>query len=414
MLNNKKILIVAPYGFNGRLMNFMEFITARLLAKNNWRVIGLTRRQDKLNEPSSFDGIRIHRYQYLARGICLLLKILIFNRPAIIHIYNLRNNRLGIIAAILAKLSAVPFIFTEYGLLHDHYLVTDRDNPLGKELKPNGLVFSLKQVFTKSFINRTAPLQINLKNYFYHWALTHADKIVFVSRHNLPLAKQLGLKNYVYLPYFFDDARWQINAVEEQVESNDAETVKKIESLRGSSFCLFVGQLKLRKGWDIYLKAAALIDKSLMPFFVVVTPSASVPPEYFNNLVKDLGIKDRIIFFGKINSQTLQKIYELCSLVVVPSRYEGFGLVAVEAFAAKKPLIASAVEALTETVSDGYNGLLVPSNEPEKLARVICELTADRNLAQKLIAGGEQTLAQLKSNEYKTQWLDFYEKLISK
>lgn len=405
MPKNKKILIVAPYGFNDRLANFLEFIIARLLAKNNWQVFCLAS-QEKGEKNYFSGGLKIYRHKNLFQGIYFLLKILIIKRPAIVHVYQQRNNRLGILTAMLARLTLKPLVFSEYGLLHDHYLVADRDDPLGKPLKSNGLIISLKQIFTNS-------ITVNIKNYLFHYVLTHADKIVFVSKHNLPLAKSLGLKNYIYLPYILDNERWNSEEIEEDQDKNNLETQKKLEQLANSRFCLFIGQLKLRKGWDIYLKTIPLVARKIMPYFVLVTSSASQPPEDFIKMVESLGVADRVVFFGRLSGPILKKIYDLSSIVVVPSRYEGFGLVAVEAFAANKPLIASAVPALTEFVADGYNGLLIPPKEPEKLAQAISRLAADKNLANKLVTGGQATLAKLKSEEFKNQWLDFYEKLIA-
>lgn len=405
MTKNKKILIVAPYGFNDRMANFLEAIMARLLAKNNWQVFCLARREK--GEKNYFSGgLKIYRHKNLFQGIYFLLKIFITNRPAIVHVYGQRNNHLGLLAGLLAKLSLRPLLFSEYGLLHDHYLVDDRDDPLGKPLKPNGLIINLKQIFTNS-------ITANLKNYLFHYVLTHADKIVFVSKHNLPLAKELGLKNCAYLPYILDNERWDFEETEEGLDKNNPEILKKIEKLERSRFCLFIGQLKLRKGWDVYLKTIPLADRKIMPYFVLITSSASQPPEDFIKMAESLGVADRIVFFGRVSGQTLKKIYDLSSIVVVPSRYEGFGLIAVEAFEAEKPLIASAVPALTEFVIDDYNGLLVPPKEPEKLAQAICRLAADPELANKLVAGGQATLTKLKSAEFKNQWLDLYEKLIA-
>ena len=405
----KKILIVAPYGFNDRMANFAEFITARLLAENGWEVIGLVRHEAKAKIVESVCGVKIYRYKNLKQGLYFLFKIFISKRPTITHVYQQRNNRIGILAAILAKSMSKPLLFTEYGLLHDHYLVDDRDDPLGKPLKPNGLVFNLKQIFTKSFISKTAPLVSNIKNYFFHWALTHADKIIFVSKHNLPIAKELNLKNYTYLPYILDDARWNKMEDKQKINEYDLSVLKKIAD---RPFCLFIGQLKLRKGWDIYLETIALIDKSVMPLFVVITSSAKEAPEYFSKKIKKLNIENRAIFLGQVSGQILKKVYDLSSIVVVPSRYEGFGLVAVEAFENKKPLVASMVTALDENVIDNYNSLTVPPKNPKKLAQAITRLASDQELQNKLVFGGSKTLEKLKSSELKKQWLDFYEKLI--
>jgi len=405
---NRTILIVAPYGFNDRMANFVEFIIARLLAENGWKVIGLVRHEGKAEKIESICGVKIYRYKNFGQGLNFLFKIFFIERPSIVHVFQQRNNRLGILAAILAKLAFKPLLFTEYGLLHDHYLVDDRDDPLGKPLKPNGLAFSFWQIIINSFIKKTASFKKNFKNYFFHWPLTHADNIVFVSRHNLEIAKNLGLKIYIYLSYIIDSARW--NKMPE--DKNKEEYLPELKKITGRPFCLFIGQLKLRKGWDIYLEAIPMVDESVMPLFALITSSAKEPPAYFTQKIQELGIEDRVIFFGRVSGETLKKIYNLSLIVVVPSRYEGFGLVAIEAFENKKPLIASMVTALDENVIDGYNSLTIPPKDPRKLAAAITRLAPDKELQQKLVAGGEETLKKLKSSELKQQWLDFYEKLI--
>ncbi|MFH0804160.1 MAG: glycosyltransferase family 4 protein [Candidatus Zambryskibacteria bacterium] len=411
MINKKKILIVTPYGFNDRLANFMEFISARLLEKNDWQVTALTRQQEKTIELDSYKGIIIKRYKSLGQGIFLLLQILFLSRPDVIHVYHLRNNRLGALSGILSKFLAISLIFTEYGLLHDHYLVDDRDDPLGKPLKPNGIIIDLKQLFNEIFSKHGAPPISSFKNYFYHWSLTHADQVIFVSKHNFDLVTELGLKNCRYLPYFFDDDRWQINRELNPEDDRQLMNLKKIENLN-SPLVLFVGQLKLRKGWDIYLEAIRFVDKNIVPSFVLVTPTCKELPPNLVDLIKKLGIEERVIFFGQISEQLLKKIYDLSSIVAIPSRYEGFGLVAVEAFAANKPLVASAVPALTETITDDYDGLLVSPKNPEKLAQAIIKLAGDKKLREKLVSGGQTTLKKLKSDKIKKQWLEFYDKII--
>ena len=62
------------------------------------------------------------------------------------------------------------------------------------------------------------------------------------------------------------------------------------------------------------------------------------------------------------------------SVVVVPSRYEPFGIVAVEAMASGRPVVASAVGGLSEIVADGRTGLLVPPGDPDRLAGALSRL----------------------------------------
>lgn len=127
-MKNKSILIIAPYGFNDRMTNFIEFVTARLLAKHGWNVTAIAR-SDGRDEKSEVSGILVHRYAHAYQGIMWVIRILIFNRPTLIHIHNQRNNRVGMVASMIARILAIPLVFTEYGLFHDHYLVSDRDDP---------------------------------------------------------------------------------------------------------------------------------------------------------------------------------------------------------------------------------------------------------------------------------------------
>ena len=379
------ILVVIPFGFNDRLTMFPEFILSRLLARNGWRVIGITRREK--NEPgaSESSGVHIFRYRSLLSGAWRTISLILKEHPSIVHVHMLRNNRVGIVAAMLAKLLHIPLAFSEAGLLHDHYLVDDRDDPLGKPI-----------------VYGNVPRRFSLsawRSYFFHWPLMHADAAVFYSKHNVPIAEHLGIKNVRYIPLITDGERWQ------SVESGGSIT----ERLPDEPYGLFVGQMKLRKGWDILLRALPRIAPETLSKVVFVSSSATSEPEEFTYLVNSLGIRDRVVFLGRVASNTdLRVVFERSSLVVVPSLYEGFGLVALEAFEMGKPVVASGVEALTDFLMHNENAYLVPPKDPAALADAITHVSTDRKLRDHLVEGGRATLERMRGEELKTQWLHFY------
>ena len=90
-----------------------------------------------------------------------------------------------------------------------------------------------------------------------------------------------------------------------------------------------------------------------------------------------LGCADRLHVTGRIERERLVDAYRRAALVVVPSRYEGFGLPAVEAMACGAPVVACAAGALPEVISTGGGGLLVARDDPQALADGISELLAD-------------------------------------
>ena len=77
-----------------------------------------------------------------------------------------------------------------------------------------------------------------------------------------------------------------------------------------------------------------------------------------------------------------------CDIVVQPSHWEGFGLVLVEAMAARRPVVATAVSAIPEVVRDGETGLLVPPHDPDALARALLQLCGDPEHRTRLGAAG--------------------------
>jgi len=402
--NKKSILFVVPYGFNDRMSSYVEFVAGRLLAKNGWSVIVLVRSEDEKNNRDQLYGITVYRYTTLWSALLQFLQILYRQRPQIFHFVTLRNNRVGIITSLLAKLTGKKIICTEYGLLHDHYLVDDRDDPLSVPLKKDGLIFSVKQIFAAK-----NSLKNNVKNYFFHWPLTHADTVLFVTKHNVPLAQQLGLQNITYLPYLLDNCRWEDKKVEtnKKVDEEDVRALAAIKKINGP-YALFIGQLKLRKGWDVLLKAIPHVNKNLLPYFILITSSQADEPAELTTLLQQDDIRNRVLLFRKISNEVLAQVYKQSSIVVLPSRYEGFGLVAVEAFEQHKPLVASNVPAINEHVRHEQNGLLFPNKNYKKLADELERLSRDDELKNRLIQGGDETLRQFKSETRKKQWLDFY------
>lgn len=86
---------------------------------------------------------------------------------------------------------------------------------------------------------------------------------------------------------------------------------------------------------------------------------------------RELGCADRLHLVGRVPTEELVRLYRRAALVVVPSRYEGFGLPAVEAMACETPVVATSAGALPEVLGVGGGGLLVPPDEPEALAKAV-------------------------------------------
>ena len=98
----------------------------------------------------------------------------------------------------------------------------------------------------------------------------------------------------------------------------------------------------------------------------------------------ELGIHDLVTFLGAKDQDILPYYYAAAEMVVMPSHYESFGMVALEAMAMGTPVIASEVGGLAHLIRHGHNGFHVPSRDPEALAARILHLLEDRDLRRRL------------------------------
>ena len=105
-----------------------------------------------------------------------------------------------------------------------------------------------------------------------------------------------------------------------------------------------------------------------------------------------LGLGEAVVFTGWVDRAA--SLMSACEVVVIPSRWEGFGMVALEAMAAGRPIVASRVDALEEVVVDGETGLLVPAGEPRCAGRRGEGLLADPERAAALGRAGRRRLEE--------------------
>ena len=112
---------------------------------------------------------------------------------------------------------------------------------------------------------------------------------------------------------------------------------------------------------------------------------------------------------GFVPRAELERLLDEAAVVAVPSRREGFGVVAAEAMAHGRPVVASAVGGLLDLVADGETGLLVPPRDPAALRAALERLLADRELRRRLGAAGRERVGRLCAwDEVTAQTLDVY------
>ena len=159
---------------------------------------------------------------------------------------------------------------------------------------------------------------------------------------------------------------------------------------------LFVGRIERLKGIETLLRAMAQVAPEVPHWredlSVIIIGGAKgtglerVQAELarLEGLRAELGIEDLVTFQGAKDQDTLVYYYSAAEMVVMPSHYESFGMVALEAMACGTPVVASKVGGLAFSVQDGQTGFLVPERDAEALAARIKLLLSDGELRQKL------------------------------
>ncbi|MBI4282566.1 MAG: glycosyltransferase [Chloroflexi bacterium] len=150
----------------------------------------------------------------------------------------------------------------------------------------------------------------------------------------------------------------------------DQELAKRKLGLQDSKVVLYVGRLEPLKGVDILLRAVAQLEQGDSVKTLIVGGDLEEDREMarLKSLSQELGISTRVSFLGRLNQQELPTYYNAADICVVPSYYESFGMVALEAMACGTPVIASRVGGLPTIVKDGFTGYLIPWRCPEPFA----------------------------------------------
>jgi glycosyltransferase involved in cell wall biosynthesis len=168
---------------------------------------------------------------------------------------------------------------------------------------------------------------------------------------------------------------------------------------------LLLSRLHERKGIDTFLHAFAHA-----PGCYAWLAGDGPLSARMEKLAENLGIRDRVRFLGwRTDRSALLGAADIC---VLPSRYESFGTVILEAWASRKPLVACAAQGPAAHISDGVNGLLAPVDDPAALGAAIRRLVADEGLRKSLIESGYETYRRDFTPEAVTaQWLGLYKEL---
>jgi len=187
------------------------------------------------------------------------------------------------------------------------------------------------------------------------------------------------------------------------------EQKEKLGIEKSKFIILFVGNAIKRKGTDILIKSLNMLPKKILERTLTLMITEGPEKNKYENLSSKYSLTKYVRFLNKMDQQSLNRLFNISDLVIVPSREEPLGLVGLEAMATKTPVIASNVGGLPEYVKHGYNGLLFEKENYKMLAKDIMKVITDNsfysNLKRKTLVypkrNSVQASAQKIKNVYK-------------
>ena len=271
-----------------------------------------------------------------------LAKIFRGNLPDVVHVQYMTPGLLPIIAARLVK---VPIIIATV-----HYPGT-----------PHGITAHGFLKFGALLTNRfTCVSEAAEKSWFGDSCLLdqgNPDKI--------------SGRRHITIPNAVD-----IECVDKALAARSPKVVKTASLSEGKMVVGTVARLSREKGIDILLKAFALMQKVIHNAQLLIVGDGNQLAD-LQGLSRQLGIDDSITWMGRLSWEDAIGCLGLMDVVAMPSRFEGFGLTAVEAMACGKPVVASRVDGLAEIIQDGVNGCLVSAEDASVFAETLIALFKD-------------------------------------
>ena len=294
-----------------------------------------------------------------------------------------------------------------YDVIHSHYWLAGL---AGSALKARWSVPHVTMFHTLGEVKNRASLSENEPSMRIEGeaeVVAQADRVICATEHE----KSQLVRLYRADPNRIDVVPLGVDI--ERFRPLDKDDARRELGFEDEKIILFVGRIEPLKGVDILINAAAMLESDVECSVLIVggDDSSKAQVAQLQGLASDLGIGHRVAFVGAVDHDKLPLFYNAADVCVVPSHYESFGLVAVEAMACGVPVVASRVGGLTGTVKDGETGYLIPWLCPEPFAERIEMLLDNESLRRNLGEAAREAVTRYRWENVASRLLEVYDSL---
>ena len=176
------------------------------------------------------------------------------------------------------------------------------------------------------------------------------------------------------------------NGPNPDLNNMEPKLIEKVEgkhSLTSKKLIFSVGRLAQTKGFQYLIRAMPHVISKIPDAIAVIAGTGPYRSE-LERLINEGSLQHHVKLVGWISEEEKAAFYQLAQVVVIPSTYEPFGIIVLEALTMHKPIVAFNISPISEMINNGVNGLLVPSGNVEKLADAIIQILTNSNLRLRL------------------------------
>jgi phosphatidylinositol alpha-1,6-mannosyltransferase len=276
---------------------------------------------------------------------------------------------------------------------------------LGGSVLVTPIVVLLARLFRRKAVIQTHGLDLIYRNRIYQWLIVHwlryADRVIANSRHtaSMAMAKGVCADSISAIPPGVDCDRFQV--------APSAEFLKSVRGLEGQKIILFVGRLARRKGVKEFIERSLVQIVKDVPeaCFVIVGENPTESLAHHDDVAGEIRrtiaavkLSNSVRWLTGVDDDELVQMYQLCDVLVLPvlemnDDVEGFGIVALEAAAAGKPVVATRVGGIPDAIEESKSGILVAPGDYKSLSEAILSVLSDRSAASTMGEYGRRRVA---------------------
>ena len=340
------------------------------MSRNGHEVHVITSSVDKAEEFENDKGVMVHRIHTIKDNENLIEAIHKFNLSIVEYVSKLINNT------------------GKFTIIHAHDWTVAFAAKALKNVYGISLVSTIQAIDSIRNIDSQTETQKYI-DYTRYSLAEESDKVICNSKYMLneithvykiPICKLSVIPNGINPDKF--------NGIERDY------TFRRKYALDNEKIIFFVGRIFPEKGADVLLQS---VPKILNQFSSVkfIIGGSGPQLEYLKENALSMGVEKNVDFVGFIKDRDLPKLFKSSDIMVIPSLYEPFGIVALEGMISGVPVVVSDTGGLAEIIQQNYNGIKVPPGDSDLLAEGILKFLQNKNLAEICIKNAINTVKKL-------------------